>query len=148
MKVILLQDVKGTGKKDEIKDVSDGYAKNFLLTKKLAIEATPDNLKKLNEKKASINHKKEIELEAAQKLEQIINKLNLKVEAKAGENGKIFGGVTSLQISDELKKQHNIEVDKKKIILKDQIKNVGTYTIDIKLYEGVVAKLTVHVLGV
>lgn len=145
MKVILTEDIKGVGKKDEIINASDGYARNFLLPKKKAIEATNDNLKKLKEKQAASKHRKELELEEAKKTSEKMKTITLKITAKAGENGKIFGGVTSKEISENLKKQHNIEVDRKKISLTEAIKVLGTYTADVKLYEGVNAKLTVSV---
>lgn len=147
MKVILLEDIKNVGKKDQILNANDGYARNFLFPKKLAVEATPDNLKKLNEKKASEAHKKELDKERALKLKELIDKLELKLTVKAGENGKIFGGVTAKEISEELKKQNNIEIDKKKIVLAETIKTIGRFCVDVKLYEGIVAKLTVDIKG-
>ena len=147
MKVILTEDIKGVGKKDEIIDASDGYARNFLLPKKKAIEANKDNLTKLKARQASNMHKKELELENAKKTAEKMKNITLKIKAKAGENGRIFGGVTSKEISEELKKQYNIEVDKKKIVLSETIKVVGTFLADSKLYEGVSAKLAVAVVA-
>ena len=122
MKVILLDNIKGVGKKDEVINASDGYARNFLFPKKLALEATKDNLVKLKAKQDSNQHKKDLEkakaIEIANKLKEIV----LKIEVKAGDNGKIFGGVTSKEISENLKTQYNIDVDKKKIVLKETIK--------------------------
>ena len=141
MKVILLDNIKGVGKKDEVINASDGYARNFLFPKKLALEATKDNLVKLKAKQDSNQHKKDLEkakaIEIANKLKEIV----LKIEVKAGDNGKIFGGVTSKEISENLKTQYNIDVDKKKIVLKETIKVLGTVNVDIKLYEGVLATL-------
>lgn len=145
MKVILLADIKGVGKKDEVINASDGYARNFLLPRKLAVLADSGNMSRLNDKKASQAHKKDLELEAAQKSAEKIKDIILTVKVKAGENGKIFGGVTSKEIAEELKKVHQIEVDKKKVMLKENIKNLGRYNVEIKLYEGVIAKLTVSV---
>jgi len=145
MKVILLQDVKGTGKKNQLVNVSDGYARNFLFTKKLAIEATVDNVQKLKEFNASQNLKKQKEIEEAQELAKKIETITLHVKVKSGETGKIFGGVTSAQISEGLKKQENISIDKKKVILEDPIKLLGAYSISLKLYEGIIAKLKVNV---
>ena len=145
MQVILLQDIKNVGKKDQIINANDGYARNFLFPKKLALEATKDNLKKLEEKKASVAHKKHLEIEANKVLAERISKLELKLKVKAGENGKIFGGVTSKEISEELKKQHNIEIDKKKIVLKETIKLIGRFTVEIKFGDGVNAKLTLDI---
>ena len=143
MKVILLQDIKGVGKKDEIINANDGYARNYLFPKKLGLEATKDNLLKLQEKKNSIAHKKNIEIENNKKIAETINEIELKLTVKAGENGKIFGGITSKEISEELKKQYGIEIDKKKILLKETIKVIGRLSVDIKFGDGVFAKLTV-----
>ncbi len=145
MKVILLQDVKNVGRKDEIINANDGYARNYLFPKKLAIEANKDNLLKLEAKKDSKAHKKELELEEYKKQAEIINKLVLELKVKAGENGKIFGGVTSKEISEELNKQHKIQIDKKKIILKENIKNIGRFSVDIKFGDGISAQLAVVV---
>ena len=145
MKVILLADIKGVGKKDEVINASDGYARNFLLPKKLAVLADSGNMSRLNDKKSSQAHKKDIELEAAKQATEKIKDIVLTVKVKAGENGKIFGGVTSKEIAEELKKIYQIEVDKKKVMLKENIKNLGRYNVEIKLYEGVIAKLTVSV---
>lgn len=145
MKVILLQDVKGTGKKNQLVNVSDGYARNFLFTKKLAVEATNDNLQKLKEYNASQDLKKQKEIENAKDLAKKIEEIKISIKVKAGDTGKIFGGITSANIADELKKQYNINVDKKKIILEEPIKILGIYTVNIKLYEGINAKLKVNV---
>ena len=145
MKVILLQDVKGTGKKNQLVNVSDGYARNFLFTKKLAVEATVDNVQKLKEFNASQDLKKQREIENAKELAKKIETIKISVKVKSGDTGKIFGGVTSANISDELKKQHSIDVDKKKILLEEPIKILGAYTVNIKLYEGINAKLKVNV---
>ncbi|MBQ3145524.1 MAG: 50S ribosomal protein L9 [Clostridia bacterium] len=147
MKVILLQDIKNVGKKDEIINANDGYARNFLFPKNLAIEATKDNLLKLQAKKDSKAHKKSLEIQEFKKQAETINKLTLELKVKAGENGKIFGGVTSKEISEELNKQYKIQVDKKKIVLKETIKNIGRFTVDIKFGEGINAKLTLNVMS-
>ena len=146
MKVILLDNIKGVGKKDEIINASDGYARNFLFPKKLAVEANNENLAKLKSKNESKAFKKETEIAEAKKIAEKINSITLKIEVKAGENGKIFGGVTSKEIAEALKKEHNIETDKKKIILSETIKNIGVHTVDIKLYEGIIAKLKLNVV--
>lgn len=145
MKLILLADIKGVGKKDDVINASDGYARNFLLPRKLAVLADSGNMSKLNDKKASQAHKKELELNEAKQIAEKINKIELQIKVKAGENGKIFGGVTNKEISEELKKAYNIEIDKKKILLKENIKNLGKFNIDIRLAEGIVAKLTVMI---
>lgn len=146
MKVILLQDIKNVGKKDEIINANDGYARNFLFPKNMALEATKDNLLKLQAKKDSKAHKKNLEIEEFKKQAEIINKLTLEIKAKAGANGKIFGGVTPKEISEELNRKHKIQIDKKKIVLKDTIKNVGRFTVDIKFGDGVNAKLTLNII--
>lgn len=146
MKVILLDNIKGVGKKDEVINASDGYARNFLFPKKLAVEANNENMSKLKAKKQSEQHKKDVEKENAQKIAKQLENITLSIKVKAGENGKIFGGVTSKEISEELKKQYQIDVDKKKIVLNENIKNIGSFDITIKLYEGVTGELKVNVI--
>ncbi len=146
MKVILLSDIKGVGKKDQIINASDGYARNFLFPKKLAVEANNENLAKLKSKNESKAFKKETELNEAKKVAEKMKNIIVKISVKAGENGKIFGGVTAKEIAEALEKEHSINIDKKKIALSETIKNLGTFTVDVKLYEGVVAKLKVHVM--
>ncbi len=145
MKVILMSDIKNVGKKDEIINASDGYARNFLFPKKLAVEANTENMAKLADRKNSFMHKKNLELEDAKKQAEEIKKIVLQLKVKVGENGKIFGGVTSKEITEELKKQYKIEVDKKKVILNETIKTIGNFNVDIKLYEGVSARLVVRI---
>ena len=145
MKVILLDNIKGVGKKDEIINANDGYARNFLFPKKLAIEANTDNLNKLKAKQASNDRKKSLEEEAAHILEKKLKEITLIINAKVGENGKLFGGVTSKEISENIEKQYNIKIDKKKIELQETIKTVGNYIVEIRLFEGVVAKLKIEV---
>ena len=147
MKVILLDNIKGVGKKDEVINASDGYARNFLFPKKLALEANSENLAKLKAKQASNDYRKDVEKQEAIKIAEKLKGILLKIKVKAGENGKIFGGVTAKEISDELKKQYNFEIDKKKIDLKETIKTLGTVTVNVKLYEGVIAKLKINVVG-
>ena len=148
MKLILLENIKGVGKKDEIINANDGYARNFLIPKGKAIEANAGNLAKLKSKQDSNEHKRSLEKAEAEKIKAQIEKFTLVISVKAGENGKIFGGVTSKEISDELKRQHHIEVDKKKIDLKETIKTIGVFDINIKLFEGVIAKLKLTVNGI
>ncbi len=145
MKVILLQDIKNVGKKDEIINANDGYARNFLFPKNLAIEANKNNLLKLQAKKDSQKHKKNLEIEEFKKQADKIKNIVLKIYAKAGANGKIFGGITAKEISEELKKQYKIEIDKKKIIVKETIKNIGRFSVEIKFGDGVSANLTLIV---
>ena len=118
MKVILLQDIKNVGKKEQIIEANDGYARNFLFPKNLAIEATKDNMLKLQAKKTSEANKKNAEIAANKEIASKIEKMELNIKVKAGENGKIFGGVTSKEISEALKKQYKYDIDKKKIVLK------------------------------
>lgn len=144
MKVVLLQDVKGHGKKGELCNVSDGYARNFLFPKKLAVEADNAALNELkNREEAAAHHKKE-EIAAAQNTANSLNGKQVVIKAKAGSNGKLFGSVTSKEIAAEIKNKLGIEIDKKKMSVAD-IKNFGEYTAEIKLYQGIVAKITVKV---
>ncbi|MBE6853469.1 MAG: 50S ribosomal protein L9 [Ruminococcus sp.] len=145
MKVIFTQDVKGSGKKGEIKNVSDGYARNFLLSKGLAVEANAQNLSELKSKQSSIQHKIDVEKAEAQKIADSINGKKLTITAKAGASGKLFGAVTSSQISDEISAQFGFKIDKKKISLKSEIKNFGEYEADVKLYTGIAAKINIEV---
>lgn len=147
MKVILLENVKGIGKKDEIINANDGYARNFLFPKNLAIEANSTNLSKLKSKQDSASFKKSEEKKNAEEMKEKLSKIVLKINVKAGENGKIFGGVTAKEISEQLKKQYNYNIDKKKIDIKETIKTIGMFTIDLKLFEGVVGKLKIHIIG-
>lgn len=145
MKVILLDNIKGVGKKDDIINASDGYARNYLFPKKLALEANNENMLKLKAKQNGIEYKKSVEKEEATKLANKLKELTLTLKVKAGENGKIFGGITAKEIAENLKTQYNIEIDKKKINLSETIKTLGTTTVDIKLYEGTIGKLKVEV---
>ena len=145
MKVIFTQDVKGSGKKGEIKNVSDGYARNFLITKGLADEATPKNLSDLEGKQASAQHKIDVDTAEAKKTADILIDKKVLIKAKAGSSGKLFGAVTSAQIADEIAAQYGQKVDKKKISLKSEIKNFGEYEAEIRLYTGISAKMKVEV---
>lgn len=147
MKVILKSDIKGVGKKDQVINASDGYARNFLFPKNLAVEANVENMSKLKAKQDSNAYKKSQEKEEAKKIADKLSKILLKIPVKSGENGKIFGGVSAKEISDLLKKEYKIEVDKKKIELKETIKTLGVRTITIKLYEGVIGNLKIDVIS-
>ena len=147
MKVILKADIKGVGKKDQVINASDGYVRNFLFPKNLAVEANAENMSKLKAKQDSNAFKKSQEKEEAQKIADKLSKILMKVQVKAGENGKIFGGVSSKEIAENLEKQYNIKVDKKKIDLKETIKTLGVRTVEIKLYEGVIGKLKIDVIS-
>ena len=143
MKVILQTDVKGVGKKGEIVNASDGYARNFLFPKKLAILADKQNMNEWTAKQSS----EELEKKSAMQIKEKLEKETLIIKTKAGENGKTFGSITSKEISDNIEKDFKEKVDKKKIIIKDQIKNIGEYTVELKLFEGVVGKLKVKVIA-
>ena len=147
MKVILLDNIKGVGKKDEVINASDGYARNYLLPKKLAVEANAENMNKLNNKKESANYKKDMEKQNAEELAKKIKGIMIKIKVKAGENGKIFGGVTSKEISENLKIQYNLNIDKKKIELKETIKTLGSFNVQIKLFEGIMSNLKVEIIS-
>ena len=145
MKVIWLQDVKGKGKKGQMLEVSDGYARNYMLPRKIAIEATADavNTKKMNDKAAAEKEAKERAeaLETSRKLRE----MTLIVKAKGGGAGRLFGSVTNQEIADALKASSGISLDKRKIVIADQIKNVGTYTVTCKLGYEISAPLTVKI---
>ena len=147
MKVILLADIKGVGKKDEVINASDGYARNFLFPKNLALEANKENMAKLKSKNDAKAYQKEKDLKAAHEVAEKINSITLKLEVKAGENGKIFGGVTAKEIAENLKKEYKIDIDKKKVLLSETIKTIGVHNIEIKLYEGIIAKLKLNVVS-
>ena len=147
MKVILKADIKGVGKKDQIINASDGYARNFLFPKNLAVEANNSNMSKLKSKNDANQYRKDQEKEAAKEIAKKMKDISLRIQVKAGENGKIFGGVSSKEIAENLEEQYNIKIDKKKIVLKETIKTLGIRTIEIRLYEGVTGSLKVEVLG-
>ena len=145
MKVILLQDVKGKGKKGQMLEVSDGYARNFMLPKKLAMEATPDaiNTMRMNDKAAA--EKAARERAEATEISRRLRELTVLVTAKGGGNGRLFGAVTTQEIAAALEKQSGIKLDKRKIVLNENIKNVGTYTATCKLGYEITAPLTVKI---
>ncbi|MEG2348143.1 MAG: 50S ribosomal protein L9 [Clostridia bacterium] len=147
MKVVLNQDVKGIGKIHQIVQVSEGYARNFLLPKKLATIADNKNINEANTKSEAIKFKKNTELTMAEELKNKIEKSYIEFRHKIGEGGKLFGSVTEKEIADELNKKHGTDINKKKISLNTAIKNVGSYTVKVKIYEGVVANLKVVVVG-
>lgn len=147
MKVILLDNIKGVGKKDEVINASDGYARNFLFPKKLAVEANAENMSKLKNKKNSEQHKKDVEKAKAEEIANKLKEITMVIKVKAGDKGKIFGGVTAKEISEALKQQFNIEVDKKKIVLNENIKNLGVFNISVKLFEGIVGNVKVNVIN-
>ncbi len=145
MKVIFTKDVKGKGKKGEVKDVSTGYAQNYLLKNNLAVEATPGNMKQLQAKKQKQKEQAQEELEEAKRLKGTVEELTVELSAKSGEGGRLFGSITSKQIADELKKSHDIKVDKRKIELDEPIRSLGYTNVPVKLHNEVTATLKVHV---
>lgn len=147
MKVILKADIKGVGKKDEVINASDGYARNFLFPKNLAVEANNENMNKLRAKQNSMKFQKNQEKEEAIKIADKLKRISLRIKVKAGENGKIFGGVSTKEISKELEIQHGINIDKKKIDLKETIKTLGVHNLEVKLFEGVTGILKVDVIS-
>lgn len=145
MKVILLQDVKTLGKKDQIVEVNDGYARNFILPKKLGIEASAANLNSLKLQKANEEKVAKENLEKAKAFATELSELTIVVKMKAGEGGRAFGSVSSKEIAEEAKKQFKVEIDKKKIILPEPIRNFGTFEFSVKLHPEVTAKMRVKV---
>jgi len=145
MKVILLEDVKTLGKKGQIVEVNDGYARNMIIPKKLGLEATPANLNNLKLKKANEEKIAQENLEKAKELGAKISELTVVVKIKGGEGGRVFGSVSSKEIAEETKKQFGIEIDKKKIVLDEAIKSFGVFEIGVKLHPEVTAKMRVKV---
>lgn len=146
MKVILTQDVKGTGKKGEMVEVADGYGRNFLLARKLAVEANAQAVNEMNQKNAAKKHHAEMEKAAAQQLCNNISGKTVKIVAKGGTAGRLFGSVTTKEIAEEIKAQYGVDVDKRKIELDGDIKQFGSYQIKIKLHPGIAAECTVSVI--
>lgn len=146
MKVILLQDVKSLGKKDDIVEVNEGYAHNFILKKKLGIEATPKNLNDIKLKKANDEKLAAAKLEEAKEYAKLVESKKVVCKMKMGKDGRSFGSVSSKEIATEAKAQHNLDLDKKKISLDDPIKTLGTYKVTVKLHPQVTAELTVQVV--
>jgi len=145
MKVILLQDIKSVGKKGDVIEASDGYARNFLFPRKLAQEASESNMHILNNKRENERKQKLAELEAAQKLAGELKGKEIKIKAKTGDSGKLFGAITSKDVAQLIKEQYKIEIDKKKIVM-DTIKLAGGYEIDVKIYPEVSTKMKVIIV--
>lgn len=146
MKVIFIQDVKGSGKKGETKNVADGYARNMLIPKGLAVEATPANLSKLAGQKSSAQHKIDVEKKAASEAAAKIKGQKVTIKAKAGSNDRLFGSVTAAQIADALSEQFDIKIEKKKISLNTEIKNFGSFKASVKFYAGISEDLDIEVV--
>lgn len=148
MKVILTQDVKAQGKKGQLVNVSDGYARNFLLPKGLAIEADQKAMNELKNKAAAEQHRIEVEKAAARELKEKLSTVVVKIQNSAGADGRLYGSVTSKDIAEKLSQQHGIEIDKRKIQLPDPIKTFGQHEIEVKLYPEIVGKINVVVTDV
>ena len=145
MKVVLQQDIKGTGKKDELVNVSDGYARNYLIPRGLAIVADSAAMSKIKSKNEALEHRKAVELDNAKQIAAVINGNAVKLEAKAGSAGRLFGSITSKEVSTALKEQYDVDLDKRKIDLDNDIKTFGTYNAKAKIYTGVNADFYVIV---
>ncbi len=144
MKVILLADVKSKGKKGDLINVSDGYARNFLFPKNLATIADSAAISEMNSQKAATEHHKQEEIDAAKAVAKILDGKTVTLKAKGGSSGRLFGSITSKEIADEINRVFSVNVDKKKLSVAD-IKNFGDYTAEVKLYKGIVAKLSIKV---
>lgn len=146
MKVILIKDVKGSGKKGDVLNVADGYARNYLIGKGFALEATQKNLNDLQGKKSSEQHKIDVEIADNKALVEIIKDKDVVIKAKAGQGGKLFGAVTASTVSDEIKKQYGVDVEKKKIALSSDIKSYGDFSAAIKLSHGISCNIKIKVV--
>jgi len=147
MKVVLLADVKGQGKKNDVINVSDGYARNFLLPRKLAVEADAKILSEIKNREESRKHKIEVETAEAKALAAKLDTILVKIPASSGADGRLYGSITAKDIAEHLEKDHGIAVDKRKISLADPIRAYGQYDLDVKLYTDVSGKLHVLVCG-
>jgi len=145
MKIILLQDDKKLGKKGQIIEANDGFARNYILPKKIGVEATPKNLNDLKLQKANEEKVAQRQLDAAKELAAVLETKQVVVKMKAGEGGRVFGSVSSKEIVAEFKAQHGIELDKKKVLLQDSLKSFGNYEVQVKLHPQVTGKFTVKV---
>ena len=145
MKVILLKDVKSQGKKDDLINVSDGYARNYLIPRGLAVEADAKALNDIKNREAAKKHKIEVEKAAANETKAKLEGIVVKIRGKAGADGKLFGSVTSADIAEELLRQHGIEVDRKKIVIDQPVKAFGTYSFNVKLYPDIVGAINIVV---
>lgn len=145
MIVILTKDIKGLGRAGEVVKVNDGYARNMLLPRGMATEATDGNIRSLEKQKKISEEKRQKDLAAAKQTAEKIGALSVKIVTKSGENGRLFGSITSKDIADALKEQHKVDIDKRKIVLESPIKTVGTFPIEIKIYPEVVATVNVTI---
>ncbi len=146
MKVILLKDIKGTGKKDQIIEASDGFARNYLFPRKLAVEASASNLNAIENAKSAQSHRKEVERQEAQELAKKMGDMVVEIAVRAGENGRLYGKVTNQEVADALKAKYGMDIDKRKITV-DAVKNVGETTALIKLYPEISAKIKLNIVA-
>ena len=146
MKVILLKDIKGTGKKDQIIEASDGFARNYLFLRKLAVEASASNLNAIENAKSAQSHRKEVERQEAQELAKKMGDMVVEIAVRAGENGRLYGKVTNQEVADALKAKYGMDIDKRKITV-DAVKNVGETTALIKLYPEISAKIKLNIVA-
>ena len=145
MKVILLKDIKGTGKKDQIIEVSDGFGRNYLLPRKLAVEATNEAMNAIEKSKSAAKHREDVKKNEAEQSARDLKGKTVTVKVRAGENGRLYGSITTQEIADALKAQHGVEMDKRKIELDEKVTSVGQTTITLKLYAGVATKMNLVV---
>ena len=141
MKVILLKDIKGTGKKDQIIEVSDGFGRNYLLPRKMAVEATSEAINSIENSKSAAKHREDVKKNEAEQAARDLKGKTVTVRVRAGENGRLYGSITTQEIADALKAQHGVELDKRKIEVEGKITSVGQTTITLKMYAGVAAKM-------
>ena len=141
MKVMLLKDIKGTGKKDQIIEVSDGFGRNYLLPRKLAVEATNEAVNSIENSKSAAKHREDVKKNEAEQAARELKGKTVTVKVRAGENGRLYGSITTQEIADALKAQHGVELDKRKIEVEGKVTSVGQTSITIKLYPGVAAKM-------
>lgn len=146
MKVILLKDIKGTGKKDQIIEASDGFARNYLFPRKLAVEASASNLNAIENAKSAQSHRKEVERQEAQELARKMGDMVVEIAVRAGENGRLYGKVTNQEVADALKAKYGMDIDKRKITV-DTVKNVGETEAVIKLYPEISAKIKLNIVA-
>ena len=146
MKVILLKDIKGTGKKDQIIEASDGFARNYLFPRKLAVEASASNLNAIENAKSAQSHRKEVERQEAQELAKKMGDMVVEIAVRAGENGRLYGKVTNQEVADALKAKYGMDIDKRKITV-DAVKNVGETEAVIKLYPEISAKIKLNIVA-
>ena len=145
MKVILLKDIKGTGKKDQILEVSDGFGRNYLLPRKLAVEATSEALNSIEKSKSAAKHREDVKKNDAETAARDLKGKTVTVKVRAGDNGRLYGSITTQEIADALKAQHGVELDKRKIEVDGKVTTIGQTTITLKMYAGVATKMTLNI---